>query len=246
MPELWDALHNTYNSAADHPCDLSVLDELQDLPVREWASFSALELMEALAACSSLSSPGPDHVTWVHLKKIVAEPQCLNVFIKLANACLTVGCWPKHFKESISVIIPKPGKPSYSAPKAFRPIALLNTLGKLIEKMLSNRIQHDMIAYDIVDPNQFGGIRQRSTKDAGLYLTHLVRTGWARGLKTSVIAFDIAQFFPSINHDALMAILRKQGFPPLVVNFFASYLVGRSTSYTWNTFVSQTHGNISR
>jgi len=43
-----------------------------------------------------------------------------------------------------------------------------------------------------------------------------------RGLKTSVIAFDIAQFFLSINHDALMAILRKQGFPPLVVNFFAS------------------------
>jgi len=135
-------------------------------------------------------------------------------------------------------MIPKPSKPSYSAPKAFRPIALLNTLGKLIEKMLSNRIQHDMIAYDIVNPNQFGGICQRSTEDAGLYLTHLIHTGWARGLKTSVIAFDIAQFFPSINHDALMAILRKQGFPPLVVNFFASYLVGRSTSYTWNTVVS--------
>ena len=90
--------------------------------------------MEALAACSSLLSPGPDHVTWVYLKKIVAEPQCLNVFIKLANACLTVGHWPKHFKESVSVIVPKPSKPSYSAPKAFRPIALLNTLGKLIEK----------------------------------------------------------------------------------------------------------------
>jgi len=87
-------------------------------------------------------------------------------------------------------------------------------------------------AYNIVDPNQFGGIRQRSTEDAGLYLTHLVCTGWARGLKTSVIAVDIAQFFSSINHDALMAILRKQGFLPLVVNFFASYLVGRSTSYT--------------
>jgi len=122
------------------------------------------------------------------------------------------------------VIILKPGKPSYSAPKAFRPIALLNTVGKLIKKMLSNHIQHDMITYNIVDPNQFGGICQRSTKNAGLHLTHLVRTGWARGLKTSVIAFDIAQFFPSINHDALMAILRKQGFPPLVVNFFASYL----------------------
>jgi len=96
-------LHNTYNSAADHPCDLSVLNKLLDLLAWEWAPFSALELMEALAACSSLSSPGPDHITWVHLKKVVAKPQCLNVFIKLANACLTVGCWPKHFKESVLV-----------------------------------------------------------------------------------------------------------------------------------------------
>ena len=60
----------------------------------------------------------------------------------------------KYCKESVSVIIPKPGKPSYSVPKAFRPIALLNTLGKLIEKMLSNRIQHDMIAYNIVQQIQ--------------------------------------------------------------------------------------------
>jgi len=59
MPELWDALHNTYNSAADRPCDLLVLNELPDLPAWEWAPFSVLELMETLAACSSLSSPGP-------------------------------------------------------------------------------------------------------------------------------------------------------------------------------------------
>jgi len=85
------------------------------------------------------------------MKKIVAEPQCLNVFIKLANACLTVGRWPKHFKESVSVIIPKPSKPSYSAPKAFRPIALLNTLWKFIEKMLSNCIQYNMITYNLVE-----------------------------------------------------------------------------------------------
>jgi len=62
--------------------------------------------------------------------------------------------------------------------------------------MLSNRTQHDMIAYNLVDLNQFGGICQWSTEDASLYLTHLVSTGWAQGLKASIIAFDITQFFP--------------------------------------------------
>jgi len=177
------------------------------LPAREWAPFSALELMEALAACSSLSSPGPDHVTWVHLKKIVAEPQCLNVFIKLANTCLTVGRWPKHFKESVSVIIPKPGKPSYSAPKAFRPIALLNTLGKLIEKMLSNRIQHDMIAYDIVDPNQFGGFVNDRPKML-VYTSHI--SSVQDGLEVSRLALSLLISRISATCGELLCILSRR------------------------------------
>ncbi|KAJ3511108.1 hypothetical protein NMY22_g15758 [Coprinellus aureogranulatus] len=95
-----------------------------------------------------------------------------------------------------------------------------------------------MIKYDLVDPNQMGGVRQRSTEDAGLFLTHLVRTGWVKGYHTSVVAFDIAQFFPSINHQVLLAVLRKQGFHPKVATFFASYLVQRFTCYAWNNFVS--------
>ena len=115
---------------------------------------------------------------------------------------------------------------------------LLNTLGKLVEKMISNRLQFDMIKYDLVEPNQFGGVCQRSTEDAGTYLTHLVRAGWAKGELTSVVAFDIAQFFPSLNHEVLLHILTFLGFPEVLRGFFASYLVGRSTQYRWNNFES--------
>jgi hypothetical protein len=179
---------------------------------------------------SSTSSSSPA-VTWQHLKFILVVPECEQVILELANACINTGHWPKHFKDSVSVIILKPNKPSYSAPKVFRPIVLLNTLGKLVEKMISNRFQFDMIKFNLVDLNQMGGVRQRSTKDAGLFLTHLVRTGWAAGMKMSVLAFDIAQFFPSINHQLLLVVLRKQGFHPRVVSFFESYLVERHTAY---------------
>jgi hypothetical protein len=36
----------------------------------------------------------------------------------------------------------------------------------------------------IEDPNQFGGVRQNSTEDAGCFLLHVVRAGWQAGLKT--------------------------------------------------------------
>ena len=64
-----------------------------------------------------------------------------------------------------------------------------------------------MSKLDIFHPNQLGGIQQRSTEDAGLILTHIIKSGWCKGLKTSVLAFDIAQFFPSINHKLLVRVL---------------------------------------
>ena len=77
-------------------------------------------------------------------------------------------------------------------PKAFKPIVLLNMLGKLIEKMIARQLQFDAVKYSILHPNQLGGVAQWSTEDAGVFLTHLIWASWAKGLKTSVVAFDIA------------------------------------------------------
>ena len=71
-----------------------------------------------------------------------------------------------------------------------------------------------------------------------MFLTHLVRAGWAKGLKTSVVAFDIMQFFLSLNHSMLTLILRHFGFPDCIVNFFSDYLIDKSTQYSWNSFLS--------
>jgi len=55
---------------------------------------------------------------------------------------------------------------------------------------------------------------------------------------TSTLAFDITQFFPSLNHQVLTKIIQKAGFDNLLVSFFKSYLTGRQTCYSWDNFVS--------
>jgi len=75
-------------------------------------------------------------------------------------------------------------------------------------------------------------------EDAGVFITHLIQAGWAKKLKTSVVAFDITQFFPSLNHNVLMAVIVKVGFPLVVGAFFCSYLTGHKTMYKWDDFVS--------
>jgi hypothetical protein len=115
---------------------------------------------------------------------------------------------------------------------------LLNTIGKLFEKMLAQCMQYDAVQLGIFHSNQLSGIRQHSTEDAGVFLTHLICAGWTKGLKTSMVAFDITQFFPSLNHSLLVDILRRQGFPGEVVKFFSSYLKDRSTQFLWNGILS--------
>ena len=95
-----------------------------------------------------------------------------------------------------------------------------------------------MIANRFLDPNQLRGIRQWSTIDAGIYLTYLIQASWLKQCYTSVIAFDIAQFFSSLNHQFLSICLKKAGLSTNIKDFFSSYHSGCSTSYLWNSFLS--------
>jgi len=95
-----------------------------------------------------------------------------------------------------------------------------------------------MTSNGFLDPNQLSSIKQRSTIDAGLYLTHIIHAGWLKQYHTSVIAFDVAQFFLSLNHVFLSACMEKVGLSRNIQNFFNSYHAGRLTMYTWNGFSS--------
>ena len=64
LPNLWHALHLSYNAAANRSVQLSILDDVSCLAPWPWVSFSMLEMSEVLKACSNVSAPGPDHITW--------------------------------------------------------------------------------------------------------------------------------------------------------------------------------------
>ena len=56
----------------------------------------------------------------------------------------------------------------------FYPIVLLNTLRKLIEKLIDERLQNQSITIDFIHPNQLDGLKQHSNIDADIFLIHLI------------------------------------------------------------------------
>ena len=163
---------------------------------------------------------------WRYLKTILKQDVCL-ININLRHL-------PNYFKCSSTVIIPKPNKLVYDHPKSFHPIMLLNTLEKLIEKVVTERLQFLVVKNDFIHSSQLGGLKFKSTTDIGVTLTHIIQSGWIKNKTTSILAFNIAQFFLSLNYCLLTLILEKVGLKLKVASFFADYLVRRKTNYVWN------------
>ncbi|EKM73842.1 hypothetical protein AGABI1DRAFT_81057 [Agaricus bisporus var. burnettii JB137-S8] len=160
--KLFETLHNTYNAADNREVDVSSMyREIEELKEREWVKFSVQEFHDALKNCAKNTAPGPDHVLWRLWKRFATDDTVCHFVTKVANACFDTGYWPQHFKQSISVIIPKPGKPSYDKAKSFRPIVLLNTMGKLIEKMIAQRLQFVRVSKQ--STSVVGGLRYMRT-----------------------------------------------------------------------------------
>ena len=104
-------------------------------------------------SCNNLSTLGPDKLSWNYLKSILKHEDCLLNIIGIANACIDLGYWPNYFKKLTMIIIPKLNKLLYDLPKSFRPIVLLNMLGKLIKKVIGERIQFHIAANNFIHPS---------------------------------------------------------------------------------------------
>jgi hypothetical protein len=72
------------------------------------------------------------------------------------------------------VILRNPGKPDYFAPGAYRPISLLNTLGKLLEAVMAKRLSYYAETYELLPDTQFGGRPGRTTEQALLVLANAI------------------------------------------------------------------------
>ena len=235
---LWRTLHASFNTALHYQVNVDVLNKIGSKVTSLWEPFSKNKFRQAINKCNNSLAPGPNKLMWYHLKTILKQDVCLTNIINIADTCINLRHWPNYFKCSSTVVIPKPNKLAYDQPKSFCPIVLLNTLGKLIKKVVAERLQFLIVKNDFIHSSQLGSLKFKSTTNADVALTYIVQSGWVKNKTTSILVFDIVQFFPSLNHRLLTLILEKAGLELKVASFFTDYLVRRKTNYTWNDISS--------
>ena len=112
------------------------------------------EIERAVRRAAPNKTPGADDITngILHQTLDILLPSLYELF----NACLQQGYCPAHFKETITVVLRKQGKDDYTQPKSYRPIALLNTLGKVLEAIVANRLTYLADTYRLLPSRHTG------------------------------------------------------------------------------------------
>ena len=151
--DLWHALYSLFNIAQNYQINIEVLDEIPSKVFLIWVLFLEEELISSIAKYNNLSTLDSNKLLWRHLKNIIKNKVCLKRIINIANICFELGHWSSHFKTSMTIVIPKSNKKSYDSPKSLRPIVLLNTLEKLIEKVIGEHLQFHVISNNFIHYN---------------------------------------------------------------------------------------------
>ena len=109
----------------------------------------------------------------------------------------------------------KLGKASYETASTWRPIALLKTIGKVIEKIVAKRIREAAEDRSLLPLSQIGARAGRNTDTALELLTSMVRTIWRerKGQVATLLSLNISRAFDTIVHGRLIAIIKRLGFP---------------------------------
>jgi hypothetical protein len=73
------------------------------------------------------------------------------------QATLDLGYFPKAFKRTKTIVLRKPGKSDYTISKAYRPIVLENTIGKVFESVMAESIGYLTEIHELLPSEHYGG-----------------------------------------------------------------------------------------
>ena len=182
-------------------------------------------------------APGIDRIPNIVLKRStdLIIPHLLQIF----RATLKMGVYAGHWKEIVTCVLHKPGKPRYNIPKAYRLVVLVNTIAKLLSSIMAEDIVHLTEVHSLLPANHFGGRPGQATSDSLRLLVDTVKAAWWRKQVISALILDIEGAFPNAVTVCLLHILRKHRIPERYVVFVNSMLTGCKNRLKFNDYLSE-------
>lgn len=183
------------------------------------------EITSVIKKFRNKKAPGPDGIPNLSLKHLPVKATIQLTYI--LNACLKLSYFPTAWKNATVIPIPKPGK-HLNQISSYRPISLLNTISKILEKVILTRLHKHESLNHLLKPYQYGFRAQRSTVQQLLTLSDKIITNINNKTYTSMLLMDIEKAFDTVWQNALLHKLLTQNTPLYLIKIIQSYLHQRT------------------
>jgi ribonuclease HI len=196
--------------------------------------FSYHELIFALSKCKN-TTPGPDKISYVMLQHL--SKKCLLYLLMLFNLIWNTGIVPCTWKHAIVIPILKIGKKK-DDPTSYRPIALTSCLSKLLERMVSLRLQWYLNKYSILNNFQCGFRKGRCTLDHISRLSDCIMKAFVRHESVLAAFLDFEKAYDMVWHSGLLYKLNKINVKGNIFNYIKHFLYRRTFQVKINSVLS--------
>ena len=155
------------------------------------------DIKQDIKQLKKASAPGEYQITNTILKNLPHKTivSITNIF----NSTIAQNYYPQCLKTAIIVPIQKPGK-NKKMTTSYRPINLLPTIGKLLDR----RIQEEILNQIEIDDRQYGFRQGHSTTQQLFNITNTIASAFNKKETTAAIFLDLSNAFDKIDHRSLI------------------------------------------
>ena len=188
------------------------------------------EILKVSKQMKNKHSSGLDGFSPFFTKKIIhciTEPLC-HIF----NSSFSSGIFPNAMK--VSKVIPVFKKGNSCELSNYRPISLLSSFSKILERLMYNRIYTFLDKHCILIPQQFGFRQNHSTETALIYASDLLFKYCEKNEIALGLYVDLSKAFDCLDHRILLHKLNHYGIRGTAHDWFQSYLSNRRQLTQYN------------
>ena len=154
------------------------------------------------------------------LSPIISKPLTI-----LINQSISTSIFPDKLK--IAKILPLHKKDNTKLIANYRPISILPSLSKIIERVIYNQIYNYFSENNLFYNSQYGFRKKHSTEYACLELVDKVVNYMENGYTPIAFFLDLSKAFDTINYEILICKLQFYGFDASSLNLIKNYLDNR-------------------
>ena len=185
---------------------------------------NTVEIEKIIEHLPNKSSSGHDRVSNTLLKKL---GKSLSYRLEIIfNQSIASGCVPDMMK--IAEVIPLYKGKEEDHIVNYRPVSLLMTISKVLEKIIYNRLYKFLLKHNILYDSQYGFRSKHSCQDAILEMVGRLLQAQNEDKHCAGIFLDLSKAFDMLDHNLILHKMEKYGIRGVALDWFRSYLSDRT------------------